>query len=123
MFVLNLKYTTMKKLIIVLGILFFVLACNAQVTIKNYHDNGSLKELLVYNDSLKLDGVCKCWNAEAKLIAIARYANGEKSGTWKIWHDNGKLAYVLKYNNDKKVGVWKFYDYEKKLIGMKDYGK
>jgi antitoxin component YwqK of YwqJK toxin-antitoxin module len=111
----------MKKLMLILGILFFTLVCNAQVIVKKYHDNGSLKELLVYNDSLKLDGVCKCWNAEGKLIAKARYVNGKKSGTWKIWHDNGRLAYVFKFDNGIKVGKAKMFDTNGTLVVSKSY--
>ena len=106
---------------LVLGIIFFVLVCNAQGVVKNYHDNGRLKELLVYNDSLKLDGVCKCWNAEGKIIAKARFVNGGKSGTWKIWHDNGRLAYVIKYRNNTKAGKAKMFDTNGTLVSSKLY--
>jgi antitoxin component YwqK of YwqJK toxin-antitoxin module len=110
----------MKKLILTIGMLLTIVICNAQIVKKYYHDNGN-KELLSYNDSLKLDGVCKTWNADGKLIAKALYVNGKKHGHWKIYYENGRLAYAMKYNYGEKTGNWKSYDDNGKLINSKNY--
>jgi antitoxin component YwqK of YwqJK toxin-antitoxin module len=111
----------MKKLILIISFMLATLYCSAQNVRKYYHDNGKLREINTYNDSLKLDGVCKSWNTDGKLIAKAYYFNGSKTGTWKVWHDNGQLAYVMKYRNNKKVGKCLMYDKNGVLVASHKY--
>ena len=111
----------MKKIILIACMLLVAVMCCAQVVTKSYHDNGKLREINTYDDNLKLNGVCKSWNASGVLTAKAYYVNGKKHGKWKIWYDNGKLAYVINYRNGNKHGVSKMYGENGELIASQKY--
>jgi antitoxin component YwqK of YwqJK toxin-antitoxin module len=113
----------MKKLIALLITLFFACSSFAQsdILIKNYYENGEVKEVLSFNDKNQLDGTCFSYTPDGLQISIASYKDGVKHGEWKIWRENGALAYEMYYENGEKVGTWKQYDEAGNLIKKRDF--
>lgn len=124
----------MKKLLIVLTVLFFSLTSiysqgtthdgnevREAITTTSYHENGEVKEILSFNEEKELNGICYAYNKDGVLVGVASYKDGVKHGTWKVWRNNGTIAYKIKYKDGKKVGKWKVYDEDGNLLAVREF--
>lgn len=103
----------MKKVILVLGLLFSsVLFAQTEetyvkcdltnsITYTKTSENGVVLETGTFNEFGKHDGTWKQYDAKGNLLVIAKFENGIKHGVWRHWFRN-KYAEVL-YNKGRKV--------------------
>lgn len=112
----------MKKLITLLILVLFAASTYSQTnTDTTYYEDGSKKEVLSFNDNLKLHGKCYTWSVDGVQTGLASYRNGVKHGTWKIWRPDGSLVYVMHYREGEKSGTWEQYDKDGNVIKKRDY--
>lgn len=112
----------MKRLITLLILVLFAASVYSQTnTDTTYYENGSKKEVLSFNDDLKLEGQCFTWTIDGVQTGLASYKNGIKHGVWKIWWPDGTLAYEMYYEKGEKTGIWKQYDEKGNLIKERDF--
>jgi len=114
----------MKKILLIVVLAVFSLSLFSQEpkSVKSYYGNGKIREILSYNDSNKLDGVCITYSESGVQTGIAYYSNGLKDGTWKIWREDGSLAYEMYYKEGQRIGKWKMYDIQGNIEGERDFG-
>ena len=79
---------------------------------KEYHQNGQLMEIGVYNDNEQV-GVWKTYHENGQLQSITEYCNNEEIGVTKRFYKNGNLL-SEKWNskNDNEVLNYKKYYFE-----------
>jgi antitoxin component YwqK of YwqJK toxin-antitoxin module len=107
----------MKKLLLCFFLIFSIsLFAQKDTFVKSFYENGNVKEILVFNNEQKLDGICLTYSMDGVQTGIASYKDGIKDGAWKIWRPDGTLAYEMFYDNGEKTGIWKMYDEQEKLI-------
>ncbi len=110
----------MKNIILTLAIVLFSTQIFAQDTpnkklIKNgdlieaqiFHDNGIVSQEGQYTLDGKLQGIWVSYDVEGNKTAVAKYNNGQKTGTWYFYE--GETLSEVKYNNNKiaQVKTWK----------------
>jgi len=103
----------MKKVILVLGLLFSsVLFAQTEktyvkcdltnsITYTKTSENGVVLETGTFNEFGKYDGTWKQYDSRGNLLLIAKFENGIKHGVWRHWFRN-KYAEVL-YKEGRRV--------------------
>jgi antitoxin component YwqK of YwqJK toxin-antitoxin module len=121
----------MKKLFVLFVALLFSSSLWAQkefvawgtcVNDTSFYDNGNIKEIRPYCDSLHvLHGTCILYFENGDTSAIANYKQGKKHGIWKVWHPTGAVAYELFYHEGEKAGIWYAYNEKGELQNKREY--
>ncbi|WP_339609753.1 hypothetical protein [uncultured Planktosalinus sp.] len=72
-----------------------------------FHDNGIVSQEGQYNLDGTLQGTWISYDENGNKLAVAKYNNGEKVGTWFFY--DGKTLNEVKYTNNKiaQVKTWK----------------
>lgn len=65
--------------------------------VKNYYDNGNLKEIGQKNNFGEKTGEWKFYYESGKLNEIENFADGKQTGEWKYYHNSGQLKIIAKY--------------------------
>lgn len=139
----------MKKYIILLFSIIFLVSCNTKVVevVEEYYPDSTPKLVRYYKD----DGKSRELIKEAKYYPNhnkfyeGEYENNKKHGKWFAWYENGNIwsegsfnegkdegqrtvyyengskHYQGEYSDGKMVGVWKFWDEQGKLVEKKEY--
>lgn len=120
--------TAMKKLILILVILFSANAVTGQECAKKcekankyawsdglikatmFHENGTIAQTGFYTTENKLQGEWISYDTNGNKTAIAHYNEGMKVGTWKFMQ--GNLIKEVEYNKSKisLVKTWELTD-------------
>lgn len=111
----------MKKFFILLTILTFSLALNAQNTEEKTCDCAKLTMKGINGKAAFLDnaaytGKCTMKNESGKITAEHHYNNGNLHGESKLFYPNGNLKEVTEYKYNLKTGKYLAYNEEKILI-------
>lgn len=113
-------------------------------TTRVYHDNGQVKEELVFYKNILL-AVKPTYNHEGTPLDNGSFENGKgrliryydngtkmsetyysggvKNGIAQFYHTNGKLKEAGLFNAGHKTGVWKYYNEEGELLPTEEYRK
>ncbi len=120
----NLKFSDMRKSILILTILFSVSAFAQDIKPKfekegevikatYFHDNGEIAQTGYLMEG-KLHGQWYMYSAEGKKIATGKYNYGKRSGKWLFWNgdilkevdfENNRIANVKRWNQSEIVSV------------------
>ena len=138
----------MKRLFLLLTVVFARAACTAQLEEKvvetypdgtmlkvrsydrkgdcvkeaEYYQTGELKmEGTMKND--KREGEWKAFFPDGRVQSIGTFENGLRIGKATVWQENGNLLQEGFYKEGKHVGHWKFYDEQGNLFKEVDYGE
>lgn len=88
---------------------------------EEYHENGKIKYMGVFNDSVPV-GEHKIYSSDGKNIEAKVYddygnitskgfynVGGQRSGKWVYFYNSGKIMSEGSYVNGKRHGTWNFY--------------
>ena len=73
--------------------------------IRNYYDNGVLKEEGKKSGSLKI-GPWTYWKKNGEKYLMENYVEGKKDGSQITWHDNGEISTRHEYEKGLKNGTF-----------------
>lgn len=133
------------KLLLIVFAILTVNTIYGQQFKKEYHDNGNVESIGMYNYDGEKIGEWKEYYENGQLSSIGRYEKGKETGEWKLYyndgnlwdigfyraglkigewktyHSNGQLIEIGNYKEDEKTGEWKYYDKEGNLIAIGKY--
>ncbi len=95
----------MKKLSIILGLLFLTIglfAYSKDGEYRHYWPNGQLA-VHSYLVNGQYYGEFKAWNSDGFLYIHCWYKEGKLDGEYTAWYDNGKIEKHIWYDMGKKV--------------------
>lgn len=72
---------------------------------KAYFGNGSIKNIIEYNNGFK-DGLYIENYESGTKRNVKAYSNGKLDGKWIYWFENGVMGKSTEYENNLKNGVW-----------------
>ena len=138
----------MKKLFLLISLVFALLSCNDRLTERVVHsyDNGQascvhyinsknecVREVQYYEDGTmrmegemkdgKRSGEWKSYFPDGKVQSTGFFEDGLRTGTAKVYHENGNVFMDGFYKEGQKTGEWVYYDeqgYETQRI---DFGE
>ena len=131
----------MKKLILLIAILFVSPFAFAQQEYKSYYDNGVVKETGQFDANSKQDGAWKMYFESGKLWNIATYRHGKLIGERLFYNDKGTLTNIIyaesgltenydsegnlsslgKFESTSKIGQWNYYYPSGRLMRIENY--
>ena len=76
-----------------------------------YYKNGNTHEELEYSETGILNGKCKFYNEEGKILLEGAYLNGFRHGEYREYHVNGKVASKITFVNGSQAES-KYFDEE-----------
>lgn len=101
----------MKKIILLISILFISIASFAQakqdlklneetnlIEATYYHNNGAISQEGTFNLERKLHGEWISYNEAGKIITVGSYKNGFKTGKWLFWAND--ILKEVEYDNN-----------------------
>lgn len=76
---------------------------------KNWYENGQLREESTLNEYGKLKGIVKIWHMNGQLSKEATYKDGKPDGVWEDHNEQGELKSKVLYSFGIKVKRENFY--------------
>jgi antitoxin component YwqK of YwqJK toxin-antitoxin module len=70
-----------------------------------WHEDGSLRETLAYDEGLP-EGLRVEWWPNGVKALEGRYDGGQRSGLWSSWHESGALRSQGAYEDGLREGAW-----------------
>lgn len=81
-----------------------------KILTKKFYENGSLELEGYFDEKGKKHGYWKYQYPDGKLWSEGEYMHGMRHGLSKVYYENGVLRYEGTYENNEKIGLWIFYD-------------
>jgi antitoxin component YwqK of YwqJK toxin-antitoxin module len=80
---------------------------SVQYLYSSFHEDGTVKEVLSFNESGELDGTCKTFSVDGTVESVAHYTDGVKTGVWIIGNQFTSSFYLIVYKDGirKKVSL------------------
>ncbi|MCD9853411.1 hypothetical protein LUD75_01750 [Epilithonimonas sp. JDS] len=100
----------MKKLLFIILILNYLVACSQGKENKTYYENGNLKEHNYLDENGEVTGEWKAYYESGKLLKTGNIENGKLEGEVKEYYENGNLMSITNYQNGLENGEWKYYN-------------
>jgi antitoxin component YwqK of YwqJK toxin-antitoxin module len=116
----------MRKLLLVIGILIFLISCSKQKEIKDPITGKLIERYNYYEDkngSFIKDGKYQAWYSNEQIEKSGNYKDNKKHGLWKYWSKEGLLSAEAEYNEGMKEGLYNKYDENGNLKSESIYNK
>jgi antitoxin component YwqK of YwqJK toxin-antitoxin module len=79
-----------------------------KIQFETYHSNGSIRELLYFNEEGQLDGNIRVHYNNGNVAIDCTYINGKKQGMYFEYSKTGNILFSAIYDKDIMVSYIKF---------------